>query len=65
MPDKVVVPVPNLVTAPEPLMTPEKLTASFRLKANVALLVTSPVMLPMLLPAPICNVPAEMVVPPE
>ena len=64
MPDKVNEPVPDFVKAPVPLIAPEKVNSSLRLKARVPLLFTLPVMLPLVLPAPSCKVPAEIVVPP-
>lgn len=64
MPDKVRTPAPDFAKAPVPLIAPEKVWASLRLKAKVLLLVMLPVMLPLVLPAPTCKVPAEIVVPP-
>ncbi|MNV26685.1 hypothetical protein D3C71_1178100 [compost metagenome] len=57
-------PVPVFVTLPTPLMLPAKAVPLARLKTSVAWLVTSPVMLPLLPPLPICKVPALTVVPP-
>ncbi|MNM52188.1 hypothetical protein D3C81_632600 [compost metagenome] len=43
-------------------MSPAKFTSSLRLNASVALLITSPVIEPLVLPSPICITPAAMVV---
>ena len=59
-----VVPEPSWVSAPVPETVPAKVTRSERLKASVPLLATLPAMLPVVPPAPICSVPAAMVVPP-
>lgn len=55
-------PTPVCVTAPLPEITPPKLALSDRLKASVPLLATSPAMLPLVPPLPICSVPAPIVV---
>ena len=63
-PSKVSVFEANFVTVPVPLITPEYVCASERLKVTFALLTILPVTLPEVPPAPICKVPAETVVPP-
>ena len=57
-------PVPELGERPVPEMTPAKVRASARLKISVPLLVTLPVIEPVVPPLPICRVPALIVVPP-
>jgi hypothetical protein len=63
-PVSVTAPVPAKVTEPVPLMLPPKITASLWSNTRAELLVMSPVMLPVVLPLPICSVPALIVVPP-
>jgi hypothetical protein len=46
-------------------MISPNVSASDRLNPSVALLMTFPVIAPVVPPAPICSVPAEIVVPPE
>ena len=60
-------PLPFCVSAPAPEMSPAKVTRSVRLKERVApaATATSPLMLPVVAPLPICSVPAETVVPPS
>jgi hypothetical protein len=58
------VPLPIWLTDPAPEMTPSKVSASERLKASAALLVTLPMMEPLVPPLPSCSVPALIVVPP-
>lgn len=62
LPERVVVPAPNLVTTPVPLMTLLIVIADAEFKLRVASFVTLP--LPKALLIPICNVPALIVVPP-
>ena len=64
LPVKVSVLLADLVTAPVPLIAPVNVRSSLRLKINAPLLLTLFVMLPVVLPAPTCKVPALMVVPP-
>ena len=64
VPARVSVPAPALVNEPDPEIAPAKVRSSERSKARAALLVIFPAMLPVAPPAPICSVPAEMVVPP-
>ena len=58
------VPVPDWVSDPVPETMPAKVTLSERLKTNVPLFVTLPMIEPDVPPLPICRVPALMVVPP-
>ncbi|GJD43422.1 hypothetical protein AFCDBAGC_1274 [Methylobacterium cerastii] len=64
MPDSVSVPAPDLVTLPVPETVPAKVIASERVNASVPLSTTLPTIEPVVPPAPICSVPAEIVVPP-
>ena len=63
-PVRTVVPVPICFRAPVPLMEPPNVTVSVRLKASTPWFVTLPVRLPVVPPAPTCNVPDSMRVPP-
>lgn len=54
-----------MVSEPLPEITFTKEMASLRLKVMFALFVTSPLIEPVVLPAPIERVPALIVVPPE
>jgi hypothetical protein len=64
LPVSTVVPAPIWLMAPVPLRTPPTSSVSDRLNASAPLLTTSPAMLPVLPPLPICRVPALIVVPP-
>jgi len=55
---------PNWETAPVPEIMPPKVMSSARSNATVPTLATSPTIAPLLSPAPSCNVPREIVVPP-
>ena len=65
-PVKVRVPAPSLVKVPVPLMALAAVKLSDRLMVKAALLTTAPEpSVPVVLPEPICKVPAVMVVVPE
>ena len=57
-------PVPICCSEPVPETTPAKVMLSEWSKARIALSVTLPAIEPVVLPLPICSVPAEIVVPP-
>ena len=59
LPVNVSVPAPCFVTEPEPLMMPEYVEASERLKTSVPLLVRSVARTPPVVPVPIWSVPPE------
>ena len=66
LPVSVSVPAPSFVTAPVPEIMVDTVRASLRLMANVPLLVMPLVeeIAPLVPPAPICSVPALIVVAP-
>ena len=59
LPEKVSVPAPCFVTAPVPLMMPEYVEASERLKMSVPLLMRSVARTPPVVPVPTWSVPPE------
>ncbi|MNJ80199.1 hypothetical protein D3C77_784900 [compost metagenome] len=65
-PVSTVVPGPSCVTRPLPEITPlyASVLAAAGANTRAALLVTLPVMEPLVVPSPNCRVPAERVVPP-
>ena len=64
MPVKMSVPGPAWLKLPVPLIAPAKVRLLLWLNTRAALSITLPAMLPVVLPFPICKVPAPIVVPP-
>ncbi|GJD43413.1 hypothetical protein AFCDBAGC_1265 [Methylobacterium cerastii] len=56
--------VPAFEAVLAPVTLPEKIVEAASLKVRVPRLVTSPVIVPEVVPSPICSLPAEMIVPP-